>query len=254
MWDVLTRRGALLSAGLVVMLAHTGTAGAASGDTMPEPPNQGRVARSEIRVRGFADPEMDFQLLRGLGHANYMGAAVGEVLASVRDITDGVPRTWPPAFAALGERTLSAARAALPRHPVSARDHFLRASMYYRAAEYYDDPVSDTSRAHGLASRDAFLEAAKLMPWKTEVLQIPFERVWLPGYFMQPTGAEARPHKTVIVLTGFDGTGEELYFQTGQAALERGWNVLMAGGPGQTSFLRFHPDVVFRPDYEVPVG
>src|SRR5918911_4669868 len=47
---------------------------------------------------------------------------------------------------------------------------------------------------------------------------------------------------------------EELHFQTGQAALERGWNVLLAEGPGQTGFLRFHPDVGFRPDYEVPVG
>jgi pimeloyl-ACP methyl ester carboxylesterase len=126
--------------------------------------------------------------------------------------------------------------------------------MYYRAAEYYDDPVTDTSRAHGLASRDAFLEAAMLMPWKSEVLQIPFEHVWLPGYFMQPASTEARPRKTVIVLTGFDGTGEELYFQTGQAALERGWNVLIAEGPGQAGFLRFYPNVAFRPDYEVPVG
>ena len=71
---------------------------------------------------------------------------------------------------------------------------------------------------------------------------------------MQPAVAEARPRKTVIVLTGFDGTGEELYFQTGQAALERGWNVLIAEGPGQVGFLRFHPNGVFRPDYEAPVG
>jgi len=56
------------------------------------------------------------------------------------------------------------------------------------------------------------------------------------------------------VLTGFDGTAEELYFQTGAAALERGWNVLLAEGPGQTGFLRFHPRVSFRPDYEAPVG
>src|SRR3954453_17932512 len=103
LWDVLTRRGALLSTGLTVMLAHTGTAGAASEGTMPEAPNQGRVARSETRVRGFAGPEIDFQLRRGLGHANYMGAAVGEILAAGRGITHGAPRTWPPAFAALGE-------------------------------------------------------------------------------------------------------------------------------------------------------
>jgi pimeloyl-ACP methyl ester carboxylesterase len=78
--------------------------------------------------------------------------------------------------------------------------------------------------------------------------------VWLPSYFLQPTSTDIRPRKTVIVLTGFDGTGEELYFQTGQAALERGWNVLLAEGPGQTGFLRFHPGVGFRPDYERPVG
>jgi alpha-beta hydrolase superfamily lysophospholipase len=126
--------------------------------------------------------------------------------------------------------------------------------MYYRAAEYYDDPVSNIARAHGLASRDAFLKTAKVMPWKSAVLQIPFEDVWLPGYFMQPTSTESQPRNTVLVLTGFDGTGEELSFQTGQAALERGWNVLIAEGPGQTGFLRFHPNVSFRPDYEVPVA
>jgi pimeloyl-ACP methyl ester carboxylesterase len=221
---------------------------------MSDPADQDAVTRSATRVRGFADPEMDFQLLRSLGAANSMGAAVGEILAAVRDIKDGDPRTWPPAFAALGDQTRALARSVLQKHPVSARDHFQRASMYYRAAEYYDDPVTDTSRTHGLASRDAFLEAAKLLPWKSEVLQIPFEHVWLPAYFIRPASTEARSSKTVIVLTGFDGTGEELYFQTGQAALERGWNVLIAEGPGQAGVLRFHPDVVFRPDYELPVG
>ena len=221
---------------------------------MSDPANHNSVTRSATRVRGFTDPEMDFQLLRSLGAANYMGAAVGEVLAAVRDIKDGDPRTWPPAFAALGDQTRSVARSVLPKHPVSARDHYQRASMYYRAAEYYDDPLSDSSRTHGLASRDTFLEAAKLMSWQSEVLQIPFEHMWLPGYFLQPAATEARPRKTVIALTGFDGTGEELYFQTGQAALERGWNVLLAEGPGQTGLLRFHPDAAFRPDYERPVG
>jgi len=222
---------------------------------MTKPTDPDRVTRSATRVRGFADPEMDFQLLRGLGVANYMGASVGEVLAAGRNIKDGDPRTWPPAFVALGEQTDTLGRSALEKqHPVSARDHFQRASMYYRAAEYYDDPVTDTSRAHGVMSRDLFLEAVRLMPWTTEVLQIPFEHVWLPGYFMRPAPPDARPRKTIIVLTGFDGTAEELYFQTGAAALERGWNVLLAEGPGQTGFLRFHPRVSFRPDYEAPVG
>jgi pimeloyl-ACP methyl ester carboxylesterase len=240
----LTRRDALLATALTPALSP------------PEPASAARdgVTRSATRVRGFADPEMDFQLLRSLGVATSMGAAVGEVLAAARNIVDGDPRTWPPAFVAIGEQTSALARSVMPKHPVSARDHFQRASMYYRAAEYFDDPVTETSRTHGIASRDLFLEAIRLMSWKAEVLQIPFERVWLPGYFMQPSANEGSPRKTVVILTGFDGTAEELYFQTGTAALERGWNVLLAEGPGQTGLLRFHPDASFRPDYEAPVG
>jgi len=90
---------------------------------------------------------MDFQLLRSLGAASYMGAAVGEVLAAVRNIQDGDPRTWPAAFAALGEQTASQGHEALQKHPVSTRDHFQRASMYYRAAEYFDDPVTSAPLA-----------------------------------------------------------------------------------------------------------
>jgi hypothetical protein len=103
MWEVLTRRDTLLSTGLIFILARAGTAGAAPGDTMSDPANQDRVARSATRVRGFADPEMDFQLLRSLGAANYMGGAVGEIFAAVQDIRDDDPRTWPPAFVAVGD-------------------------------------------------------------------------------------------------------------------------------------------------------
>src|ERR671921_566590 len=124
MWNVLTRRDALVSTTALAVLAQTGTAGATPGGTMSGPAHQDGVTRSATRVRGFADPEMDFQLLRSLGVANYMGAAVGEILATVRDIKDGDPQTWPPAFAALGEQTRLVARSVLQKHPVSARDHF----------------------------------------------------------------------------------------------------------------------------------
>src|SRR3954454_2501493 len=127
--------------------------GLASGArTTSEPASRDGVTRSATRVRGFADPEMDFQLLRSLGAASSMGAAVGEVLAAARNITDGEPGTWPPAFAALGDQTRSLAHSVLHKHRVSARDHFQRASMYYRAAEYYDDPVTETSRTPWLAA------------------------------------------------------------------------------------------------------
>src|SRR3954469_649129 len=96
--------------------------GLASGArTTSEPANRDGVTRSATRVRGFADPEMDFQLLRSLGAASYMGAAVGEVFAAIRNVQDGDPRTWPPTFAALGEQTASQGHRALQKHLVSAR-------------------------------------------------------------------------------------------------------------------------------------
>ena len=91
MSEVPTRRDALLSTALMFMLPCTSNAGAASRNTMSEALQQDRVARSTTRVRGFADPEMDFQLLRSLGAANYMGGAVGEILAAVANIKDGDP-------------------------------------------------------------------------------------------------------------------------------------------------------------------
>src|SRR3954469_992660 len=98
--------------------------GLASGArTTSEPASRDGVTRSATRVRGFADPEMDFQLLRSLGAASSMGAAVGEFLAAARNIKDGEPGTWPPAFVALGEQTGLLGNSVLLKHPVSAREH-----------------------------------------------------------------------------------------------------------------------------------
>src|SRR3954453_8893208 len=130
MWTALTRRDALLSTALMALVAPVHTAAAASASTMADPAKQVGVTRSATRVHGFADPEMDFQLLRSLGVSNYMGASVGELLAAARNIEDGDPRTWPAAFVELGEQTASLGRAVLQKHPVSARDHLQRASMY----------------------------------------------------------------------------------------------------------------------------
>src|SRR5690349_346890 len=113
---MLTRRDAILSTALMAFLTPMGTADAVPGSTMSGPTNHDGIARSA--TRGFADAEMDFQLLRSLGVANYMGGSVGETLAAIRGIKDGDPRTWPAAFAALGDQTNSVALSALEKHPV----------------------------------------------------------------------------------------------------------------------------------------
>jgi pimeloyl-ACP methyl ester carboxylesterase len=213
-----------------------------------------RVERTGTRILGFQSAEMDFQLMRSLGAASFRGGEPGEIFAARGTMPDENPNAWPPAFAALAGRVRAAAeRAQGGGHPVSARDHFLRASMYYRSAEYFADPFGREAPQWGRASRETFIAATKHMAERIEVVEIPFEGKALPGYFMTPAvGAERG--RTVLVLTGFDGTGEELYFQTARAGLERGFNVLVAEGPGQVGCLRVHPELTFRPDYEKPIG
>jgi hypothetical protein len=218
------------------------------------PPTGEDVARGTTRVAGFSSGELDFQLMRSLGAANYGGAAPGEVFAARAAIAGDDPYAWPPAMAAMAERVLRTAQEARSRgHRISAREHFLRASMYFRAAEYFADPFGTQGVQWGLASRNAFIAAAELMTDRIEAVQVPFEGYALPGYFMTPA-AGAERGKTIIILTGFDGTGEELFFEAAAAALTRGYNVLIAEGPGQVGCMRLHPEMKFRPDYEKPIG
>jgi pimeloyl-ACP methyl ester carboxylesterase len=56
-----------------------------------------------------------------------------------------------------------------------------------------------------------------------------------------------------VLVGGYDGTAEELYFFNGRAALARGYNVLAFDGPGQGAAL-LQLGLVLRPDYEVVVA
>ena len=205
------------------------------------------TVRSSTRVAGFEDPELDFQLLRQLGSAPYGGASVGEVLSVAARIREAGPQSWTEEFAALAERQrVDAEQRAAAGHDVSARERYLHASNSFRAAEYFSPFGTERHIELGLASRAAFLAA----------LGAGVEEVWLswrgqrlPGYWFTPPGATgAGP--TLVATSGFDGTLEETYFQTGLAALQRGWRVLQICGPGQMDTTRTEPNTHFVPDTE----
>jgi dipeptidyl aminopeptidase/acylaminoacyl peptidase len=131
---------------------------------------------------------------------------------------------------------------------VGARDALMRASTYHRSSEFYLQGLDDAAALRAWrASRETFVKAAKLTPWKFEVMAIPFEKTTLSAYFFQPPGDGARP--TLLLDNGFDGTQEESYFNIGLAALERGYNVLTFEGPGQGAAIR-EQGLGFRHDWE----
>ncbi|MCE3551817.1 prolyl oligopeptidase family serine peptidase [Pseudonocardia sp. RS11V-5] len=205
--------------------------------------------RSSTRVRGFTDPELDFQLLRQLGSAVYGGASIGEPLALAAALGDSAAG-WTDGFAALAERQRADAEArAAAGHEISARDRFLHACNSFRTAEYFAPAGTPRQVELGLASRAAFLAAAPYLPGRVEELWLPWEDQRLPGYLCTPA-ADAGPGPTLVATSGFDGTLEETYLQVGRAGLERGWRVLLICGPGQMDVTRTEPHTHFVPDTE----
>jgi hypothetical protein len=219
------------------------------------------VVRSAIHVEGFRDDEFDYQLIRALGLADYGGSTVGECLAAAAAITDGSPRSWTAEFGRLAERVERRGRECLDRgHPISGRDHLLRASTYYRTAEYYAEGTTAGRDKVGERSERCFADAAALLDPPVHRTEVPFESGSLPGYLATGREPGARPHDathgrpTLIVVGGFDSSAEELYFRLGAPGAERGWNVFAFDGPGQPGCMRADPPLTFRPDYELPLA
>lgn len=201
----------------------------------------------------FEDESFSFEALRAAGFANYGGADLGEVLTTARAIPEGDEVAWHREWKATAERAESLGRASLAAgHEVSAREALLRASNYYRTAEFYrrHDPAHDPEVIElSSRSRDAFVTAAALFDFGFESIEIPYENTTLPGYLYTVDGTQ-RP--TVIYNSGYDSTLEESYFAIAAAALARGYNVLAFDGPGQGAALR-NQGLVFRPDWEAVI-
>ncbi|MDT7770395.1 MAG: hypothetical protein QOI30_3412, partial [Mycobacterium sp.] len=134
----------------------------------------------------FDDASFSFEALRAAGFANYGGADLGEILVTARAIPDGDEASWHREWKATAERVEELGQKSLADgHNVSAREALLRASNYYRTAEFFrrDDPDRDPEVALLSArSRDTFLAAMPLFGFGFEHLSIPYQQTTLPGY------------------------------------------------------------------------
>ncbi|WP_405586183.1 alpha/beta hydrolase family protein [Streptomyces sp. NBC_01092] len=192
-----------------------------------------------------------YETLRSMSHIAYGGADFGEVVSTSERIVEGDYDSWHKEWLATADRVSAEAQKALDAgHTISARDGFLRASNYYRSAEFFlhghpCDPRHDHAYDRSVA---CFRSAAALFTQVIEPVSIPYEDTTLPGYlYRADTTGEPRP--TLIMHNGFDGTAEEMHFFGAMAGVERGYTVLVFDGPGQPG-PRHHQDLVFRPDWE----
>lgn len=212
----------------------------------------------------FADhPQYWFETLRMLGHSSYGGSEVGEVLATSAKITAGDNDSWHDAWLRTADHVARRARrdAGLGRL-VSARDGLLRASNYYRNADFFlhADP-HDPRIAHAYRLGVECFEAAIAIPRPFEdaeassiaPVRIPYEGRTLRGYFYRAAANPGETRPTIVMHNGFDGSAEEMHFFGAEAAAERGFHVLTFDGPGQPAAMHDHA-LPFRPDWENVVG
>jgi pimeloyl-ACP methyl ester carboxylesterase len=203
----------------------------------------------------YDDESFSFEALRAAGYAAYSGADLGEVLVTCRQIPEGDEEAWSAQWAATAARVERAGRDALAAgHRVSAREALLRASNYYRTADFYrrEDPAADAESARlARASQQTFADAAALLDTPARAVRIPYEDTTLPGYlFLADDSGTPRP--TVLYHGGYDSTLEENYLALAAGALRRGYNVITFDGPGQGSTIR-EQGLHFRPDWEAVV-
>ena len=199
----------------------------------------------------FRDQAFSFEALRAIGHTAYGGADIGECLATAYHIKEGDLESWHDEWARMAFRVRTFADESLARgHTVSAREAYLRASNYYRTAEFFlhVDPTDPRIGTTWESSVECFSEATKLFSPQFEAIEIPYDGTTLPGYFYCVDDSNT-PRPTLILHGGFDSTLEELYFFGAVAALRRGYNCLAFDGPGQGGVIR-RQKLPFRHDWE----
>lgn len=100
--------------------------------------------------------------------------------------------------------------------------------------------------------KDAFRKGIGRSWRQLEFVTIPYEGKQLPGYFL-PSAAGAAQRPTLIYLNGADSLSEEVFFTTGKAVQDFGYNILIFDAPG-VGLTLYELGMPTRPDAEVFVS
>ncbi len=252
--------GATAAGAGVLVLAGTQRSGASQTASTPAAsPSASPAATAVAAVNPvvssvphiFQFEGFQYSALGVLGDTFEQASDVGEVFATISQITDGDFDSWYAAWVATGDRVNGIAEeAAEAGLAASAREAFLRASNYYGAAAFFADGTKDPSVLVPTwgKSRTAFDSFASLLPVPAVPVEIPYEDTTLPGYVLKVDDTDtARPW--LIMNNGSDGTLTDMWVQGAAPALRRGYNVLLFDGPGQGAAL-YRQGLYFRPDWE----
>jgi len=210
-----------------------------------------RIARTRHTFGVFRDPETDWVFSRTLQYMNVGAAQVGECLSAASKIDEGDPDSWMNEWSRVAEMVEALGDESLDRgHATSAKYSYLRASNYYRTAEYGAPPTHPSFRRLWERGVDCFRKAARCFRDPVTVVDVPVDGYRLPGYFWRSHEGEKRP--TLVLIGGNDGTIEENFLACGFAAHDRGYNFFTFDHPGHRGAVHLYPDYVKSQDPEEP--
>jgi pimeloyl-ACP methyl ester carboxylesterase len=201
----------------------------------------------------FENPELDFQAIRTLGQTYFGAADIMETAATCWRITPGDANSWYDEW----NQTASyleelAAKSIEQGNTFSAGTALMRASMYFRQAEFYlhGNPKDPRILQAYNSSVRCFHQGLEFTQPDIQPIEFPYEGKVLRGYALEATGAD-RPRPLLILHTGFDGTAEEVCLNA-MGAQQRGFHCLVFDGPGQGAAIRLE-GLTFTPEWEKPV-
>jgi pimeloyl-ACP methyl ester carboxylesterase len=189
------------------------------------------------------------QIVRIIGQVKYGGGDFFEILKTVSQIKPADKEEWYKSWNDLAHRKREQAKSELEQaHVYTASSLFLKASNYYRMADFYlslDDPRE-------LPTYDKIVNCFK-NAWvgfdhPIQEINIKFQGESFPAYFLK-SGKETKRAPTVILMGGADSVKEEKYFGGALSCIKRKMNCLLVDGPGQGFPLR-HLKRYLIHDYE----
>jgi len=185
------------------------------------------------------------------GMAPYGAVALGEIdivgqrLSERPDDKDAWWQEWTAMAAKIETRADEAAKEG---RSFTAGNYYIRAGNYYFTADRPVPPGELKFDLYRKALRCFHAGFERRYP-EMERVEVPYENVSLPAYFLPAAGRPAGA-PTVVLFDGLDNCKEMSVLFAGLEFSKRGFNTLAIDGPGQGEALRLR-NIRTRYDYEV---
>lgn len=204
-----------------------------------------------------ADAAQSFFFTDLLSTAEGGGADTSELLRIATKVIPGDESSVYPAFYPFAEEIHAMAESTdASIDPVGAREFYFHASTYYRSAAYLlianvSDPRLVSIWKQQIAAFDKAIALLRPVPGESFTVRAENSSVGpydVPAYFYKANASSEMRLPTVIAITGYDGSQQELLHAECIHALRRGMNCVTLEGPGQPTLRRFQ-GLPFIPDW-----